>query len=126
MRGYWANSNFKIKPHAARVERNCAIVLERARHNSHFMAGRGGWLGTIVESHQVRTRDRTNPFAHAIRPDWHWMRRQGGREGAKTPTHIFQTNDQSTLEKAKRGQGWAILMESVPLHHKQSTAFCKE
>ena len=47
LEGY--SANFKIEPHAhaARREKNCEIVLERARHISLFMAGRAPLLRAI-------------------------------------------------------------------------------
>ena len=89
LEGYCAN--FKIEPHAhaARREKNCEIVLERARHISLFMAGRAPLLRAI------RSEDSgLNPFAHAIRPVW--MRREGGRQ-------FFQTIDHT---------GWSMWSDS--------------
>ena len=101
LEGYCAN--FKIEPSRmlrGRREKNCEIVLERARHISLFMAERGA----IVESHQVRRlRTGLNPFAHAIRPDW--MRSQGGRHCQfSKPTTTGERKKLANLAKLQPGR----------------------
>ena len=75
-----------------RAQKRIARLSLKERAIIHIL-----WLGeeaeAIVESHQVRTqererrtRHRTNPFAHAIRP-------RLDAEAGRTPLPIFQTND---------------------------------